>query len=131
MVRAIFAMVGAITALFPDRVLDAVERYAIEQGEKHQRESHVRPAIQVEGVAVAAASILGGKAYSWMMSLTGIFGVLIVFFPDHYLNVAAKFVYEDPEKVTWKKRFIAGLRIIGIFYLLIALKALIDEQQEK
>lgn len=120
MIRPLFGLLGALAALFPDRTVDVFEAAVIENGGP-DTEPWVRSAVRAEGVLTVAVVLLGGRAYAWLSSLTGVFGVVVFAFPEAYREFAARFLYERPEDVRWADRSTPLLEAIGIAYVLAAL----------
>jgi hypothetical protein len=123
MLRTLTAVLGAVTALFPDEIVALFERLAIANpGERTQR-AWVTPAIRSEGVLIAVISLVGGRTYAWMTNLTGAFGAVVLVSPDLYRKFASALLYERPDSVDWNERFTAVVRIIGAAYLVLAVRA--------
>lgn len=120
MLRTFISVLGVVTALFPDEVIALFERLAIVNPEEGTIRAWVRPAIRSEGVLVAAGSLLGGRSYAWLMNLTGVFGAVVVVFPELYRKFAPAFLYERPNSIEWNERFTTGVRIIGAVYVFLA-----------
>lgn len=118
--RFLIGLVGSIAAVFPDRMLDLFEQFAVENPREGTPKPWIGSAIRTEGVIVVLASLVGGRAYAWMMNITGIFGAIIVAAPDLYRRFAIAFLYEDSDVVKWDDRFTTGVRIIGLLYVLLA-----------
>ncbi|GAB6880123.1 hypothetical protein JCM17823_23970 [Halorubrum gandharaense] len=124
MIRRFVGVLGVLTALFPNRMIDIFERLAIEKPDECATKSWISSGIRAEGVVVVAASLIGGRAYAWMMNLTGTFGAVILLFPQLYQRVATTLLYEHPNEVEWNDQFTKGVRIIGVVYLLLAIRSL-------
>lgn len=120
MIRSFIGIVGVITALFPDRILELFEEIALQDVEETTTREWIRSGIRVEGVLVAAVSLLGGRAYAWMMNLTGLFGGIVLVVPELYRDFAIDILYENPDDVEWDEGFDRIVRVIGIAYLLVA-----------
>ncbi|MBP2252822.1 hypothetical protein J2754_003182 [Halarchaeum solikamskense] len=56
------------------------------------------------------------------MNLTGVFGAIVLLFPDLYQRFATAFLYERPESIEWNERFRLGIRAIGALYVFLAAK---------
>lgn len=117
MFRPVVGLLGVLSALFPDRILALFERIAIESSDDDAIRSWLSSGIRAEGVVVTLASLVGGRAYAWMMNLTGAFGVLILLAPRLYREFATRMLYDDPAEIEWDDRFTTGLRVIGFVYL--------------
>ncbi|MEF8807634.1 hypothetical protein [Natronomonas sp.] len=129
MIRLLVGLLGVLTVLVPDRILGVFERLAVENPDESTIKPWVGPAMRAEGVGIAVASLAGGKAYAWMMNLTGVFGGVVLIFPDLYPRLAATFLYEQPEQVEWHDRFTTGIRLIGAFYVFMAARAFIRRRR--
>lgn len=123
MLRAVVGLLGFLTALFPDRILDVFEAVAIENPDESATKSWVRSAIRAEGIGVTLASVAGGRPFARMMDVTGVFGVVVLLFPRLYREFAINLLYEHPDEVEWNRRFTDGVRVIGALYVLMALRA--------
>ncbi|WP_132060948.1 hypothetical protein [Halorussus amylolyticus] len=130
MIRKHIGVLGIVTALFPDGIVALFERFAIANPAEGTLRSWVNPAIRSEGVLVAVISLLGGRSYAWMMTLTGAFGAVIFLFPDLYRKFATILLYERPDSIEWNERFTSGVRIIGAIYVFLAAKTYRDRRNE-
>jgi hypothetical protein len=124
MIRPVIAFLGGLAALLPDRMIDIFETVAIENPDECAIKPWIDAGIRTEGVLVIAASLIGGRAYAWMMNLTGAFGAVVVVSPQLYRRFATTLLYENPDSVEWNDRATTGVRIIEVVYVLLALKAL-------
>jgi len=122
MIRTLVGILGAISALFPDKIVELFEKLAIANPSEGTVRGWVRPAIRSEGVLIAAISLLNGRAYAWLMNLTGAFGAIVLLFPDLYRRFATAFLYERPESIEWNERFNSSVRAIGALYVILATK---------
>lgn len=122
MIRPFLGFLGIVTALVPERIIEIYEDVALENPDECTVKSWISPGIRVEGAVVTLASLTGGRAYAWMMNLTGVFGVFLLLFPERYRTVGATLLYEQPEEVEWNDRFAEGIRLIGVIYLLWAVR---------
>jgi len=122
MIRTVVGALGAVTALFPDEIVDLFEKLMIANSGEGTVRGWVRPAIRSEGVLIAGISLFDGRAYAWLMNLTGVFGAIVLLFPDLYRRFATAFLYERPESMEWNERFRSGIRAIGALYVLLAAK---------
>jgi len=119
MFRAVIGVLGILTVLVPDRILDVFEAVAVENPDECPTKPGVRSGIRAEGIVVTIASLAGGRAYARMMDLTGAFGAVVLLFPQLYRRFAITVLYEDPDKVEWNPRFTNGVRIVGALYVLL------------
>lgn len=122
MIRTLVGVLGAISALFPDKIVGIFEKLAIANPSEGTVREWVRPAIRSEGVLIAAISLRNGRAYAWLMNLTGLFGAIVLLFPDLYRRFATAFLYERPESIEWNERFRLGIRAIGALYVFFTAK---------
>jgi hypothetical protein len=123
MIRSLIGLLGCLAAAVPGRLLDVFETLAVENAEDRTRRSWAASAIRAEGVVVAAASRTDGRAYAWMLNLTGIFGGVVLIAPRLYRRFAAAFLYEDGGDVVWTDALDTGVRALGAVYVLLALDA--------
>lgn len=123
MVRPLVGIVGVLTALFPDRIIDIFETTSIENVDEITIKPWVSSVMRTEGILVAGASLVGRRPYAWLMTLTGFFGAILLLFPQLYRRFAAGFLYEEPDQVKWNEQFTTGVRIIGGLYILVAASA--------
>jgi hypothetical protein len=121
MLRQFLSVLGVLTALVPDRIVNAFEAIAVENPEENTAHSWFGPLIRVEGVVLTLAALRDDRLYAWLMNVTGIFGAVLVFIPGLYERIAGLLVYENPESVEWNEHLTDGVRVIGIVYVLLAL----------
>ncbi|EMA27598.1 MULTISPECIES: hypothetical protein [Halobacteriales] len=122
MIRTLVGVLGAISALFPDEIVELFEKLAISNPDEGTVRGWIRPAVRSEGVLIAALSLFNGRAYALLMNLTGVFGAIVLLFPDLYQRFATAFLYERPESIEWNERFRLGIRAIGALYVFLAAK---------
>lgn len=125
MLRVVVGLLGLLTTLFPDRILDVFEAVSIENPDESVTKSWVSSVIRAEGVGLTLASLTGGRAYHRLMDLTGIFGAIVILFPRAYRRFAIALLYEDPAEVEWNYQFTDAVRIIGALYVLFAVRTFI------
>lgn len=99
------------------------EAVLIESPDEYSTKSWLSSGIRIEGVLVAVASLVGGRASAWMMNLTGVFGVVPLLSPRLYREFATDLLYEEPERVTWNDRFTGIRRVVGFVYVFLAVRA--------
>lgn len=121
--RLIIGVLGVITTLFPDRVIDVFEEVAITNSNDSSTRSWFHSSIRAEGVLITVACLLGGRLYAGMMNLTGLFGAIVLLFPDVYRKVATALMYEQPNQVEWNEQFTSGIRFVGAVYLFVAIRS--------
>lgn len=130
MARVLVGILGVLAALFPDRMVDVFESVAVDNPEECSTRGWLESGIRAEGVLVVAASLVGGRAYAWLLNLTGAFGAVLVLFPQVYRELATSLVYDRPEDVEWNERFTEGVRAVGVLYLLLAIRAYAKRRDE-
>ena len=121
MLRQFLGVLGVLTTLVPDRIVDVFEAIAVENPEENTVHSWFNPLIRAEGVVITLAVLRGGRLYAWLLNVTGIFGAVLFLLPRLYEQIAGPLVYEDPESVEWNEHLNGGVRVIGAVYVLIAL----------
>jgi len=131
MIRSLIGLLGCLAAAVPGRLLDVFETLAVENADDRTRRSWAASAIRAEGVVVAAASRTDGRAYAWMLNLTGIFGGVVLIAPRLYRRFAAAFLYEDGGDVVWTDALDTGVRALGAVYVLLALDAFRERRREE
>ncbi|MFD1687503.1 hypothetical protein [Halobellus litoreus] len=119
MIRTLVGVLGTLSALFPDEIVEIFEKLAIANPNEGTVSGWVRPAIRSEGVLIAVISFFDGRAYAWLMNLTG---AIVLLFPDLYRKFATAFLYERPELMEWNEGFSSGVRAIGALYVFLAAK---------
>jgi hypothetical protein len=130
MLRTFLGVIGAITALFPDKIVALFETLAIANPGEGTLRVWASPTIRSEGILVAVISLLGGQLYAWMLNLTGAFGAVVLVFPDLYRKFATTFLYERPDSIEWNEQYTTGVRIIGAVYVFLAAKAYRTRRKE-
>lgn len=123
MIRPLIGIAGVLAALLPDRIINIFETTAIENADEQTSRSWNSSVIRTEGIAVAVVSLAGGRAYVWMMNLTGLCGAAIFLFPQLYRRFATWLLYENPDDVEWNDTFSDGVRLVGAAYVLLAVRA--------
>ncbi|WP_435100654.1 hypothetical protein [Halorubrum sp. N11] len=121
MLRQFLGVLGVLTTLVPDRIVDVFEAIAVENPEENTVHSWFSPLIRAEGIVITLAALRGGRHYAWLMNVTGIFGAVLLFIPRLYEHIAGPLVYEDSDSVEWNEHLTDGVRVIGAVYVLIAL----------
>jgi hypothetical protein len=121
MIRALIGILGVLTAVFPNRIIEVFEAVAIENPDDCTRKPWIDPGIRIEGIVVAVVSVIGCRVYAWLMDLTGVFGAVVLFFPEAYRDFATTLLYEYPDEVEWNDQFTNRIRLIGAVYILLAL----------
>jgi|AntRauMinimDraft_4_1070384.scaffolds.fasta_scaffold04962_2 hypothetical protein len=124
MIRTIIGVLGGLTALVPDRIVDTFERVAVENADEVEPRSKLLPTLRAEGVFIVAIALIGGRAYAWTMYVTGAFGAVLLTAPRLYRAIAARFVFDDPDAVEWNDGFDRVLRLVGALYVLLGLREL-------
>lgn len=130
MLRIFIGVLGAITALVPDKIVALFETCAIANPDEGTLRAWINPTIRSEGILVAVISLFGGRPYAWMMNLTGTFGAVVLVFPGLYRKFATGFLYERPDSIEWNEQFTIGVRIIGAVYLFLAAKTYRNRRRE-
>lgn len=120
MIRVLTGVIGAVTALDPERVISIFETLAIANPGEEPVRAWVHSAIRSEGILLAAISLFGGQPYAWLMNLTGAFGTVVFLFPNLYRKFATAFLYEKPDAVEWNESFTTEVRAIGAIYAILA-----------
>jgi len=128
--RPVIGVLGAITALFPNHIIDVFEEVAISDSGDASTRSRFRSSIRVEGILITIACLLGGRLYAGMLNLTGLFGAVVVLFPDMYRKIATTLIYDQPHKIEWNDRFTPVVRLIGVVYILMAIRAFKKRQSK-
>lgn len=130
MLRMLIGVLGGVTALVPDEIAGIFEKFAIANPGEGTLRTWVNQAIRSEGILIAVVSLLGGRSYVWMMNLTGVFGAIVLVFPDLYRRFATTLLYEHPDSIEWNERFTTGIRVIGAVYVFLATKTYRDHRNE-
>ncbi|WP_311172315.1 hypothetical protein [Halobellus ordinarius] len=120
MIRAFIGVLGVLTAVFPNRIIAIFETVAIENPDEYTRKPWTDSAIRSEGIVVTVASLIGRQAYAWLMNLTGVFGAVVLLFPEAYRDFATSLLYTHPDEVEWNDQFTNRIRLIGIAYIILA-----------
>ena len=128
--RLIIGVLGAITALFPDRIIGVFEEVAISDSGDTSTRLWFRSAIRAEGILITAACLFAGRLYAGMLNLTGLFGAVVVLFPDIYRKIATTVMYDQPDQVEWNNRVTPVVRLIGVVYIIIAIRAFKQRQSK-
>ena len=130
MARTLIGVLGVIAVLLPDRMVHMFEAAAIKNPEECTTKPWLNSAIRAEGAIITGAALTGGKPYQWIMDITGVFGGIILFFPNLYRRIATALVYENPEDVEWNDQFAQWVRVIGILYIILAIRELKDRENK-
>lgn len=124
MARIAFGLLGGVVALFPDRILDTYERFALEHPDECDAHGWLVSAIRAEGVLVALLSLLGGRAFAAYVGATGLVGLLALFFPERYAKAGFEIAYEDADAIEWRDGYLTGVRLLGAAAVLVSLLVL-------
>ncbi|MBP1903226.1 hypothetical protein J2744_002930 [Halorubrum trapanicum] len=130
MIRILIGVLGAVTTLFPDKIVALFEKHAITNPSEGTLRKWVNPAIRSEGILIVVISLLGSRLYAWMMNLTGAFGAAVLMFPDLYRKFASTVLYERPDAIEWNEQFTTGVRVIGAVYVFLGAKTYRDRHKE-
>lgn len=130
MIRVAFGILGILTWLFPDRILDLFEALAIENPQETHHRDWIATGVRAEGITVAAVSLIGGRAFAWMLNLMGVFGAIVLLAPRLYRIFATRLLYSNPDDVEWNDSFRTVLRAIGVFYVIVAVLALHNRRKQ-
>lgn len=79
----------------------------------------------MEGITILVVSLTGGRAYTSLMNLTGLFGSIVFLKPDLYRRFATNLLYENPNTVEWNDQFSDQVRWVGLLYIIFAAKSFI------
>ena len=120
MFRTALGVVGVLTTLFPDRMIEVFESAFIENPEECTTTSFSASSIRTEGVFIVAVTLIGGRVYTWLLNAAGVFGAVAFLFPETYRRFASAFLYENAEDVEWTDRSTDAIRTIGLAYVLLA-----------
>jgi hypothetical protein len=130
MLRPLIGLLGAVTAVIPDRMLAVFESIAIENPDATTTRPWIHAGIRAEGLAIAAASLVGGRAFAWLMNLTGAFGLVLLVRPETYRRLATTLLYDQPRDVEWNEQFTRGIRLLGVLYVLLGAWAALGRRRD-
>ena len=74
----------------------------------------------------ALVGLAGGRAYDWLMDVTGSAGALALCFPRQYLETGASLAYEDSDALEWRKGFVTAARVLGAAFLALSIRAYLE-----
>ncbi|MFW5917443.1 MAG: hypothetical protein ACOCRD_03430 [Halorubrum sp.] len=117
-IRTLIGVAGGLTVLVPDRIVEVFERVAVANPDEIEPRSGLLPTLRAEGAIVVGIALTGGRVYAWTLYVAGAFGSLLLAFPRLYREMAARFVYDDPDAVEWNVGFDGVLRFVGALYVL-------------
>ena len=123
MARLLFALLGVVMALAPDRLRETYERYALVDPEAARPSEWLVPAIRAEGVIYVVATLRGGRPYSWVMNSVGIAGALSALYPERVVDAGSALAYENPDELEWRGSFVSIVRGLGVVCVLLAIRA--------
>jgi hypothetical protein len=122
MTRRLFAALGIVMALFPDRVLSGYERIAFEAPEEAAARAWIPGAIRGEGLAFALAGVMGGAAHAWLLRFLGVVGAFAAIAPRQYLALGGRVAYERSTEVRWRSGFVTAARGLGVLCVALAIR---------
>ena len=131
MSRALFGVLGALLAAFPERVIQAYESIAFENAEAATARRYLIPTVRAEGLAYVLVAAIGGRAHDRLMDVVGVFGALALCFPRRYLETGGRLVYEDADELEWRNGFATAARALGAVFLAVSVRAFLKRSAER
>ncbi|SEP18734.1 hypothetical protein SAMN04487948_11965 [Halogranum amylolyticum] len=124
MLRKILTTVGLIELLVPEALIETAEQAALEDPDECKLRSWVVTGARVEGLALLLLVWGNDTSYSRFKKFLGLIGTLAASSPHVFVGCATPLAYTDASNCNWKPWVYQGTRLVGLFYVLIALAEL-------
>lgn len=122
MLRKLLVLVGMLELLVPDRVITVVERFALENPGDCELRAWTVPMVRLEALVwLLVAS--RGDPHGQVRTLLALTCGPAALFPQRYIDIGARLVYDDPDRCEWTPWIVPATRMMGLAALLAALRA--------
>ena len=119
MLRKLLAAGGVAEILFPERVVDASERFTAANPDAPERKSWVVPSARAEGVFFLFLAWRSDATYSLFKRLLAVVGVVVTLFPRQFVDTMASVAYENPDEIEWEPWTDTLARVVGPVLVLV------------
>ena len=124
MLRKLFTAICAVEVLAPRTLVDAGESLALDDPGESELRSWVMPGARLEGLLFLGMLWRSDRSYSAFKKLLGAIGLLAFLRPREYVDYGARAAYRDASSIEWRPWVYTGTRLVGLLYLLVALREL-------
>lgn len=121
MLQKIFAAIGVIEILSPERLIDATEQLALENPDECETKQWLIPAARLEGIVYLLLACCCGRSQSAFKTLLGVIGLPALLYPREFIDYTTEIAYTDAEACEWKPWIYPFTRLLGAVYVIIAL----------
>ena len=122
MLERLLSVFGLLELVAPDWLVERSAAAAFESTDGCTLKSWVRPAIRVEGVAFVLLGLRGRSPT--FRRLLGLLGVPAVVAPRRFVEFGTRLAHDDAEACKWKPWVVPATRVLGLAYVLVALREL-------
>ncbi|WP_129115954.1 hypothetical protein [Halegenticoccus tardaugens] len=128
MLRKALTMVAIVETLSPERLIEIAERLALDNPADCELQPWVVPGARFEGLLFLVLMWRSDTSYSTFKKFLGVIGLLALLHPRTYVDYGAELAYVDAANCEWKQWVYPGTRLVGVLYVIIALRELRREQ---
>lgn len=122
---------GLFELAFPRKVVEFGEALAFENPGESELRSWIIPAARAEGVAFLALMLRGGRSYSEAAPVLGLIGMPALLEPRRFVAAAMRISYRDSERIRLKSWVVPFTRLLGLVYLLVALREFAERRSAR
>ncbi|MFC7202357.1 hypothetical protein ACFQJC_02440 [Haloferax namakaokahaiae] len=120
MLRTVLRVVGIVEFFRPGALVRTAERLALENPDECEMRPWMTPVMRSEGAILMVLARRGGSLSSFK-KFVGVIGVLAMLFPRAYVDYGSKIAYADAGNCEWKPWVYPATRLVGVYYVLVAL----------
>lgn len=124
MLRTILSVIAAVEVIAPGPLIDAAERIAARNPEAGVLRPGVQTAARLEGAVLLMSMWRSEGSYAVFKQFLGLVGLLALWRPRAYIDVGTALAYESGGAPEWKPWVYSATRVIGLLYVIFAVKEL-------
>ncbi len=122
MIRKLLVFLGVLELLVPGRVVAVAERIALDNPDDPELRAWTLPIARLEALVWLLLAVRGDP-HGRVRKLLAIVCGPAALFPRRYVDVGARLAYVDPDRCEWKPWVVPATRVMGVAYVLLALRA--------
>ena len=127
MLRKVLTTICTVEVLAPEVLITSAELLALSNPDECDWRSWVTPGARLEGLVFLGMMWRSDTSYSMFKKFLGLIGLLALLYPRTYVDYGGKVAYTTESTPEWKPWVYPGTRLVGLLYVLIALKELRGE----